>query len=968
MKNTVFQIVSQVRPKLIITSQKPPMRTHLLFLLTISLTILPFCSPSPVASSPQKARLFDKAAARGTVNVIAGLNVEYQPEGRFSSQADIHSQQQAISKAQATLLEHFSGKNITHVKQFKTIPYLALRTDAAGLEALFNDPGIVTIEEDTPVPPTLNQSVPFINADDVHFQGFDGSGQTIAILDTGVMKTHEFLDSGKIVSEACYSTTDGSDISSLCPNGLEAQTGTGAGVNCDSAVNGCFHGTHVAGIAAGIGGITVSTGVAPGANIIAIQVFSRFDNWVDCLPGSEPCVKTYLSDQILGLERVYALRFSYNIAAVNMSLGGGSYNGFCDTDARKAIIDNLRSAGIATVIASGNDSYDGFVGAPACISSAITVGATLDSSNTVAGYSNHASMVDVMAPGSNITSSTITSNSDYHTTNGTSMAAPHVAGAIAVLKDKNSGLSVDQIELALERTGTDVTRTEITKPRIDLLEASNYIDDDFYEENDARASAYLFSEGTWLNSISGYGIQSDQDWYRIYISPNFHRVLIDLRFTHAQGNIDLALFNSSGGLVATVFSLTDNEYLDYIAPSTGGTYYILVSGSDAGNSYNLWWDDVRPPPDLIATNPLISDNTLTRNQSFTINVSVENIAEGPSAATTVNYYRSRNATISTYDSLLSSESIGALAAGEVTHLAHYTSIAAPNDGTFWVGACVTPTPEEENYDNQCSTGVQVTVASPDLQVINPGVSDTTLTPGQSYQINATVFNQGGTAAPPTTIRFYVSTDSVISTTDTLLDTNPVPAIDFGLSSYQVSSSQAATSSDLYWVGACVDEVSEESETTNQCSSGVAITVFRPDLVANITSLSSDTVPEGETYNVNGDVENTGSLPSPSTTLRYFLSLDDIITTGDTEVGTSSISSLDAGSSSATQSPGLIAPANGIYWLGCCVDQVEHETSTHNQCSQGLQLTVTPTSEKAFPWSLFLPAVINSERSEDDLYD
>ena len=110
----MFQIVSQVRPKLFIASLRPPMRTHLLLLLIISLTILPFCSPSPAVSSPQKARLFDKAAVKGTVNVIARLNVEYQQEGRFSSQADIHSQQKAISRAQTTLLEHFSGKNITN--------------------------------------------------------------------------------------------------------------------------------------------------------------------------------------------------------------------------------------------------------------------------------------------------------------------------------------------------------------------------------------------------------------------------------------------------------------------------------------------------------------------------------------------------------------------------------------------------------------------------------------------------------------------------------------------------------------------------------------------------------------------------------------------------------------------------------------------------------------------------------------
>ncbi|MGQ3039013.1 MAG: S8 family serine peptidase, partial [Neoaquamicrobium sediminum] len=79
------------------------------------------------------------------------------------------------------------------------------------------------------------------------------------------------------------------------------------------------------------------------------------------------------SDQIKGLERVYALRNTYDIAAVNMSLGGGLYDSYCDSDSRKPIIDQLKAANIATVVSAGNEAYDSSVGAPACISSVITV-------------------------------------------------------------------------------------------------------------------------------------------------------------------------------------------------------------------------------------------------------------------------------------------------------------------------------------------------------------------------------------------------------------------------------------------------------------------------------------------------------------------------------------------------------------------------------------------------------------------
>jgi subtilisin family serine protease len=153
-----------------------------------------------------------------------------------------------------------------------------------------------------------------------------------------------------------------------------------------------------------------------------------------------------------------------------MSLGGGDYNVHCDDNGLKSIIDNLRAAGIATVISAGNDYRDGSVGTPSCISSAVTVGAT-DKTGAVASYSNHADMVDLMAPGSTIISSVANSDISYASNNGTSMAAPHVAGAFAVLKHKNNDWTVDDIENLLKSTGVAVTRAGITKPRIDLLAA-----------------------------------------------------------------------------------------------------------------------------------------------------------------------------------------------------------------------------------------------------------------------------------------------------------------------------------------------------------------------------------------------------------------------------------------------------------------------------------------------------------------
>jgi hypothetical protein len=175
-----------------------------------------------------------------------------------------------------------------------------------------------------------------------------------------------------------------------------------------------------------------------------------------------------VSDQIRGLERVYALRTSLNIAAVNMSLGGGNNTTACDTNSRKPIIDLLLAANIATVISAGNDGFNGAVTAPGCISSAITV-ASSTKTDARSSFSNWGSLIDVVAPGSSIDSSYLYGSIEYYEfLSGTSMAAPHVAGAFAAIRSVAPTATVAQIEAALESTGSAITSSSVSKPRINV--------------------------------------------------------------------------------------------------------------------------------------------------------------------------------------------------------------------------------------------------------------------------------------------------------------------------------------------------------------------------------------------------------------------------------------------------------------------------------------------------------------------
>ncbi len=214
------------------------------------------------------------AEKQGHIRVIVGLRAPFTPEGDLADDQARASQRQAIALARDAVLRAVVGTQTTVLASFDTIPYLAVRTNADGLEALLADDGVMSLHEDVPQPPALATSVPLVGGTAAYTAGYTGLGQTIAVLDSGVDGTHAFL-SGKVVAEACYSSNDTTYSSTtLCPGGATSSTATGSGVNCATTLNGCNHGTVVAGIA--VGKDATSTGVAKDATMISIQVFSQF--------------------------------------------------------------------------------------------------------------------------------------------------------------------------------------------------------------------------------------------------------------------------------------------------------------------------------------------------------------------------------------------------------------------------------------------------------------------------------------------------------------------------------------------------------------------------------------------------------------------------------------------------------------------------------------------------------------------
>lgn len=408
------------------------------------------------------------------VRVIVRLRASFTPEGVLGKTTAVNAQRFLIKQAGDRLINNLYGYDPQSVKTYDSLPYVTLMVNGTGLEALRASELVIDIQEDKAHFPELTNSTLLIGAVKARSSNFRGQGQTVAILDTGVDKNHPFLAS-KVVSEACYSTNSSQNsVSSLCPGGLQESTSVNSGIPCPDNVRGCNHGTHVAGIAAGRG--PSFSGVAPEANIIAINVFSRFSLPSDCSPHAAPCVRAFESDIISGLNRVYSLRNSLSVAAVNMSLGSDKFTSNCDSQkqAIKLAIDNLRSVGIATVISSGNGSYTDSLGFPACISTSISVGATQaipGQPEAVASYSNSANFLSLLAPGSGINSSV--PGGGYAIFDGTSMAAPHVAGSFALLKSALPTATVTRMLTALTTTGVQTrdSRNGIVKPRIQVDKA-----------------------------------------------------------------------------------------------------------------------------------------------------------------------------------------------------------------------------------------------------------------------------------------------------------------------------------------------------------------------------------------------------------------------------------------------------------------------------------------------------------------
>ncbi len=430
------------------------------------------------------------------------------------------------------------GADIRPSVALDDIDLIAAEVTPAGAAALSRVPYVEAVEVAHELHPLLDVSVPAVGAAAMQSAGVGGTGKIVAVIDSGVDTTTPGLV-GVVTDEACFVPVAVSPPSVLvegCPAG---STGTGAAAPCVSLPSDCSHGTHIAGIVAGVG--PVFTGVAPDASVLAVRVFGVVDHHLGA--GPEPIIPE--AGVLQAMEHVYNAAAVSDIVAVNLSLGGPPGQS-CVSAQWTDVVTRLASRGVAVVAASGNDSWGAVAGNeavsfPACLPGVISVGSTT-AAGSVSSFTNSSSVLDMLAPGDPITSTVplSLSASGYAGFQGTSFASPHVAAAMALLDQIWPDMGVESKRALLRTTGSMITRTTPSvgdrELRFPQMQLANILG--FTPFADSIGDAFWMGPAQWARYT---GVSSGLDGVSFGASSSLNRAQAVTFLWNLMGQPDVVL-------------------------------------------------------------------------------------------------------------------------------------------------------------------------------------------------------------------------------------------------------------------------------------------------------------------------------------------------------------------------------------------------------------------------------------------
>ena len=347
---------------------------------------------------------------------------------------------------------------------------------------------------------------------------------------------------------------------------------------------------------------------------------------------------------------------------------------------------------------------------------------------------------------------------------------------------------------------------------------------------------------------------------------------------------------------------------------------------------------------------------LTATQRVAVTVAQANQAPRPVGsvpAQTVQVGSSTRVNVSQYFSDPDGDALTYSATSSSSSVARASASGATVTVTGVAAGSATITVTARDPGNRSATqrfSVRVESASaPDLEFTNVTPTSVTGAPGGTVRATFTLRNGGNAMAAATTVRILASTNSSIETGDTEIGNSPTSGLGAGQSRTITATVQLPSqASGTFYFGLCADAVPGESDTGNNCSQGVRVTVQGsggPDLVVSLSRSSATVAPGGRfTYEVT--IRNRGTASSASTQWRTFASSDPTISRSDTQIGQSAAvpaigpSREVRGTSTITISSS--APAGTVY-IGDCVDAVSGETNTTNNCSSAIRVTIQTTA-------------------------
>ncbi len=458
----------------------------------------------------------------GTFSVLSSAS----PSTNSKISSDVYQKAQQNGTAQVFIEfknNNLNGKSVSSLSQIDSITgnfgnVVSANVGISELNSLQNNPNVERVSLVTFKHVFLQDSVPLINGTKTwplqqNSMNLTGAGQTVCIIDTGVDYTHPDLG-------GCYGNNN---ASSPC----KVIGGYNFIANNSNPMDDHGHGTHVAGI---IGANGTIKGVAPGVKIVALKVCDSSGSCAD-------------NDIFSAIDWCVGNSSAFNIRVISISLGGElNYTSYCDNNPSENSnfftphINAAIAKNISVVIAAGNSGNYTAVSSPGCIQN-VTVVSSSTKSDSISSFSNRWQLDNLFAPGEAINS---TWPGGYAILSGTSMATPHVSGAIAIineyLKLSNQTKTPKQIEYVLNSTGKKIN---------DSLSGTTYSRIDIY-------SSIILSDNQppVVSLISPINNN---------ISSYFNQTFICNATDLSLHNITFYLWNSTSGVYNQTFSITNGS-------------------------------------------------------------------------------------------------------------------------------------------------------------------------------------------------------------------------------------------------------------------------------------------------------------------------------------------------------------------------------------------------------------------------